>query len=261
LDRALLGLGEEELALVVMALVARKTGPALVGNVADLPLVDVLQMLCMQRKNGVLEVKSGTRRIQVQLTQGCLEMAVLHSARQEHWLGRYLVAEELITRQDLEMLLRNRSDGYLLGRQVVALGYATEEEVERALARQTEDILYEALRWPHGTFVFRAGARLFKSFESKNRLNASGVIMEGLRRIDEWRLFERKIPHLDIVLNPCTTAAATVLFEELSTEEAFVYSLVNGLRSVRNIVDEAELDSFTACQYLHRLVQVGLVAR
>lgn len=260
-DRALAEMSGEELASMAMSLVARKTGPALAGNLEQLPLIDVLQTLGMQRKSGVLEIVSGTRRIMVQLTQGYLEMAMLHGASAEHWLGRYLVAEELITRQDLEMLLRNRSPSYLLGRQVVALGYASDEEMDRALARQSADILYEALRWQYGAFVFRTGARLLEISGSGNRLDVGGLIMEGLRRVDEWRVFEREIPHLDIVFEPRFPLGAAISFEKLSTEEDFVYRLVNGRRSVRRIVEESGFDSFSIYQYLYCLIQAGLVVR
>jgi CheY-like chemotaxis protein len=260
-DRALAEMTDEELASMAMSLVARNTGLALAGNLEQLSLIDVLQTLGMQRKSGVLEIASGTRRILVQLTQGYLEMAMLNGASAEHWLGRYLVAEELVTRQDLEMLLRNRSPGYLLGRQVVALGYASDEDMDRALARQSADILYEALRWQHGAFVFRAGARLQRISGSANRLDVNGLIMEGLRRVDEWRVFEREIPHLDIVFEPRPHLGAAMPFEQLSTEERFVHQLVNGRRSVRRIVEESGFDSFSIYQYLYCLIQAGFVVR
>ena len=60
-------------------------------------------------------------------------------------------------------------------------------KLRRALIRQTSELLYEVLRWPKGRFTF-SKATIEQPDVARLGLPVASIVMEGFRRVDEWRL-------------------------------------------------------------------------
>ncbi|MCP4677184.1 MAG: response regulator [Deltaproteobacteria bacterium] len=231
--------------------------PALVGNVSAIPLSDVVQLLSMQRQSGILDVVSYGSAASVQFHRGKIRMAVARGVRSEFLLGRYLVEEQMLSRQDLDLLLSSRTGPHLLGEQLVKLGYITDEELTKVLGRQTTDIVVELLRWSFGKFFFHPGREIPGSSQAGNSLDATTVVLEGLRQVDEWRLIEQEIPSFDSV--PYVVSGSLFDVSDLSQEEALVLGFVDGERKIRDVISAADMGSFSVCNILYRLVSVKLI--
>ncbi len=231
--------------------------PALSGNTSAISLSDVVQLLAMQRQSGLLEVVSNGAAATVQFNRGAVVMAVARDVRPEFLLGRYLVEEEMLTRQDLDLLLSNRTGQKLLGEQLVKLGYITDEELSKALGRQTTDIFLELLRWKRARFFYRPGRQIADAAQTSNRFDVTNLVLEALRQVDEWRLIEREIPSFNSV--PTIVPGSLTDTSELSAEEARILALVDGARTVRNIIEAMDMGSFAACNILYRLASVKLI--
>jgi CheY-like chemotaxis protein len=240
---------------------ANTGGPALLGELSAVPVAEIMQLMSLQRQTGAMEISSAGSQVSVQLRNGKVEIAVARGVRPEFLLGRYLVEEDMVSRQDLELLLRNRTGTRLLGDQLVKLGYITEDDLARVLTRQTSEILYEVLRWREGRFRFRPGLEIPGSAQAGCRLEVSNLVMEGLRQVDEWRLIEREIPDFGAVFERASGQAALYDARDLSYEESTILDLVDGAHTVRDIVDASSMASFTACKILYRLLSVKLVRR
>ncbi|MCA9607153.1 MAG: response regulator, partial [Myxococcales bacterium] len=182
----------EELATLVPG---RDGEIALRGRTEHVPLGEVLQLLTQARQTGVLEVekrpsRSG-RAISVCLEEGRVQLALGRVHEQEFRLGRYLLREGLVEREDLDRILTNRTaQRGLLGMRLVKLGYISADELQKALVQQTSELIYEALRWPRGDFRFVRFASRPEARDANLALPVASILMEGLRRVDEWRLIE-----------------------------------------------------------------------
>src|SRR5690606_4160127 len=105
------------------------------GELEHVPLGEVLQLLTHQRQTGILEIekhrsRSG-RAVAVCMKEGRVDLALGRVEEQEFRLGRYLMREGLIEREDLERILEGRAQPgarRLLGAQLVKLGYVSSEE-------------------------------------------------------------------------------------------------------------------------------------
>jgi CheY-like chemotaxis protein len=230
------------------------------GRLEHVGLGDMLQMLQHQSQTGLLEVDHEGRGIVICLRQGMVDMALAQHQEREFMLGRYFLEEELVDREDLDMLLRNRRGGNrLLGSQLVKLGYITQEDLHQALVRQTSELVYEALRWPHGQIRFERQADRPEAKDARLGLPISSILMEGLRRVDEWRLIEEQIHSFDQVLIPDLEALAATGTSRMSREERVVLEAVDGERSVREIVEATAMGSFEVCKILFQLMTSRLV--
>jgi CheY-like chemotaxis protein len=231
------------------------------GSIAYFPLSDILQLLAMQNRTGVLRVSSDQSDVSVQLRKGCIEMVVGKGIPDEFLFGRYLVQEEMISRQDLDQLLSSRKGSRLLGDQLVKLGYLTKEDLARILRRQTTGILIEVLGWTEGSFSFYPDEELEGLSVTGNRIEIAGLVMDGLRQVDEWRVIERKIPDLDVVFEPLEARGSFFIPADLSYEESFVLGYVDGKSTVREIIQAVDMGSFKTCKILYRLLSIKLIER
>ncbi|AKF07801.1 two-component response regulator [Sandaracinus amylolyticus] len=235
------------------------------GRIEHVPLGEVLQMLQHLRQTGVLEVRrSGAdeaRTISVCMSHGTIDLALGRDQDQEFLLGRYLLEEELLDRDDLERLLSARAPGprTLLGTRLVKLGYLSHEELQRALVRQTSELVYESLRWKKGSYRFVRFATRPEALEARLGLPIGAILMEGLRRVDEWRLIEEQIRSWDDVLRPDRDAIAAIDLDRLAPEERSVLDAIDGEKSVRAIASQLGMGSFELGKILFQLLTARLV--
>jgi DNA-binding response OmpR family regulator len=245
-------------------------GAALRGNLAQVPIAEVLTLLQQQRQWGVLSVTrvaenqphGDEQRIELCFKQGKIELALASGLGEEFLVGRYLVDANALSRADLELFLKSRSPSKPIGEQLVKLNYCTEPELKSALARQAAERTYELLRWPAGRFSFTATRELAPlALDAALGLDVDGVLMEGFRRVDEWHLIEREVDDFDAIYLRNEEAVQNVGKARLTREELAILELVNGKNSVKDIVRQSRMGSFDVSKMLFRLLSIKLIRR
>jgi CheY-like chemotaxis protein len=242
---------------------------ALQGNLARVPVAEVLTLLQQQRQWGVLRVRRGGQsneegtHIDVIFKQGKVELTLAEGLSEEFLVGRYLVELQALSRQDLDLFCKSRGPATKpIGEQLVKLSYVTEPELKQALARQTSERVYELLRWPAGRFSFHATRELPPlALDAALGLDVDGILMEGFRRVDEWHLIEREIDDFDAVYLRNEEAVQNVGRARLTREELAILELVNGKHSVKDIVRQSRMGSFDVSKMLFRLLSIKLIRR
>jgi len=230
------------------------------GNLRVIPLAEVLQVLQLQRQTGTCLVTSGKVEVAVSFREGLIDLARSKGTADEFRLGRYLVEEGIVSQAEVDNILQDKSGPRtLLGQALVESGLITEEDLRRALIRQTSELIYEVLRWPDGRFSFSITP---PDASEQNRLGlpVASIVMEGFRRVDEWRLIEESI-HFDEVLLRDQVAVDALGSEKLTRQEQLVLDAIDGQRTVREIIAGVVVGSFDACKILYQFLQSRLVRR
>ena len=130
--------------------------------------------------------------------------------------------------------------------------------MKEALLRQSSELIYEALRWPDGHFEFSLQREGPVAARARLGASVAGIVMEGFRRVDEWRVIEAKIGSFDAVLLSDDAASGA---EKLTSQEMRVVGAVDGARTVREVVAASHLSSFDACRVLVQLLGARVVRR
>jgi CheY-like chemotaxis protein len=243
---------------------------ALRGNVAQVPIAEVLTLLQQQRQWGTLIVERSDagqeQRIEICFKAGRVELALAQGLGDEFLLGRYLVDQGAMSRDDLDLFLKSRSQapGVVkpIGEQLLKLSYFNEGELKNALKRQSAERIYELLRWPSGRFRFVASRELPPlAIEATLGIDVDAVLMEGFRRVDEWHLIEREVDDFDAVYLRNEEAVQNVGKAKLTREELAVLELVTGKNTVKDIVRQSRLSSFDVSKMLFRLLSIKLIRR
>jgi DNA-binding response OmpR family regulator len=242
---------------------------ALMGNLSIIPIGAVLQLLQIEAQSGVLLVTDGTIEVTITIGQGLIDLVQARNAGAEFRLGRYFVELGLVTPEDIDRLLRDPLSGQeagasrrkLLGDLLVDSGRVTPEQLRDALARQSSELVYDVLRWPRGRFEFRSEPPPSLASSARLALPVASVVMEGFRRVDEWRLVESGLGSFESILLADVGAVDAVGIGRLAVAEQKLLRMVDGERTVREIVDHSHMSSFDACKILFQLLESRLVRR
>ena len=234
---------------------------ALAGNLAVISIAEILQMLQIQRLSGALTVTSKNRQVTIFVRLGDIDLATSRGLREEFLLGRYLVEDGAIGRQRLEEILADKSSVLPSGERLIEEGGVQPEAIDRALKRQTAELVYECVRWTRGRFSFVAGAGSAVAERARLGVSVNTLIMEGFRRVNEWRLIEGSFDFDDVLYPDPVAIERTRDSANLTPRERELLARVDGERTVREIVDDIEGSSFELSKIIFQLLQSRLIRR
>jgi DNA-binding response OmpR family regulator len=239
-----------------------KTREVLAGDISVVSIAEVLQLLDLQRQSGALSMFTKHSEVTLYIRQGRVDFASSRGMRGEFLIGRYLVDIGAVTREELGNVLDHRAGTRrLLGELLIQLGMVTEEQVRRALARQTSELLYEAVRWNAGRFAFTVGAENPAAAKAALGMETGPLVMEGFRRVDEWRLIEGSFDFDEVLFKDAVAIDRMGEETNLTRQERNVLEAIDGERTIREIVDAMNLSSFELCKILYQFLNSRLVRR
>jgi hypothetical protein len=238
------------------------TRDVLSGDISVISIAEVLQLLDLQRQSGALRMFTRKEEITLHIRAGNLDWATFRGLSDEFLVGRYLVGSGLLTREGLSKGLEAHARSQdLLGEALVKLGLVSEAQVQRALIRQASELLYEVVRWNSGRFSFSVGTDNPIASKAALDLETGSLVMEGFRRVDEWRMIEGSFD-FDEVLFPDPVAIERLGGNSnLTFQERAVLDAMDGERSIREIVGSMGGSSFDLCKIVYQFLNSRLVRR
>lgn len=231
------------------------TRSVLTGDLSSISLADLFSLLNLSKKTGALRCTQGAETRTVLWEQGEIVFARSNSVRDS--LGYFLVRRGLITEEQNAESARRITPDTRHGKVLVRLGYITTEQLWWAVKNQVLEIVYGLFHWTTGFFEFLEG-----KVESREKItlaiSTTKVVMEGIRRLDEWRKFTSRITDPGMVLEAVPGKAPGAAREHDPTpDERKVLSLVNGSRTVEEVAllsGQGEFESYAA---LYEAVRLG----
>jgi CheY-like chemotaxis protein len=232
------------------------------GDVTRLPIGAILQLLQMENQTGVLVVTHGKSEITTTMRNGLIDLVQSRGAGDEFRLGRFFVEAGLVTPREIEELVASRGDGAQpLGDLLVKSAKVSDAQLRAALLRQSSELVYEILRWQSGHFVFKNEPPPTLASSAGLGLPVASVVMEGVRRVDEWRVMEAKVGTFDEVLVQDAMALEKLGDQAIPRGERTVLEAINGERTIREIILLTHMSSFDACKILYQFLEARLVRK
>ncbi len=148
-----------------------------------------------------------------------------------------------------------------LGVRLLEAGKITPFHLKTALTRQSSELLYEVFRWPNGRFELKREPPSERADSAHLALPVASVVMEGFRRVDEWRVLERTLGSFDAVLVRDDVAFGGLDAKSLPAKERTILGLVDGERTVRGIITASNMSSFDACRVLVQFLEARVLRR
>jgi hypothetical protein len=168
---------------------------AFTGDLENLPIVDIIQLVHTTRKSGIFSIKGGQRESKIVFSNGNIVGAnhINDSVR----IGTVLVKMGAITIDDLKQALvavnvaaGNRKPLMAL---LIQMGKLKREDAKRGLKKLVEMTIVELMGWTKGTFTFDTDTAIYSSesgatfgdMEQDVGVDAQMVLMDALRIFDE----------------------------------------------------------------------------
>jgi CheY-like chemotaxis protein len=229
------------------------------GELGTIALAEILQVLAMQRQTGVLHITNNRTAITISMRQGLIDLVQSKGASDEFRLGRYFIEKGLVTREMIDSVLKSRTAaGGLLGEKLVEAGLIMQQDLTDALNRQSSELIYDVLRWPYGRFSFTREPFRTEAESAKLGLSVSALVLEGFRRVDEWRLMESTI-NFDQVIGVNQVMLEGLGLDQLTRAEKLVLASVDGNRTVNEVIQESAVSSFDAIKTIYQFLQSRVI--
>ena len=226
------------------------------GNLSGFSLGELLQSLAINNHTGTLSITApdGTKKL-LYFSKGDIRL-FSHGKPAAPRIGEILVYQGMLNESQLEKALAKQEEtGVMLGKILLQEGHVSEDDITQALKGKIQEEIYDLFLWSEGEFEFQVDHCPEDLFDSLQRsvtlaVNPNSVIMEGLRRLDEWGIISSWIQTNDEIF-----AKTDVEPEGESPYEATVYQLVDGKRSVNDICKEFFGTRFEACRAIYQLLE------
>jgi tetratricopeptide (TPR) repeat protein len=230
---------------------------AIRGNLSEVGLPDVLQLLAMGGKTGCLSVSDRSHFGYIFFERGRICYASIVNRRDR--LGDVLVKNQVISPEQLTAALevQARTPNRRLGEILLSRGDISREQLEQHIRLQIEEAVYFLFTWSQGTFSFEPDQRPEEGTMTVS-INPENLLLEGARRVDEWSLFEKKIPSLDMIF-AVETGRTIPADLTLTDEQRRLLPLLDGRHTVLDLIDESGMVEFDVGKALFGLIQAGLV--
>ncbi len=228
------------------------------GNLANFRIIEVMQMLGLQRQSGKLVITRGSESGEIYFLDGDIVFASSScnggTSPFETLLRRSCRLKDDQVARALNIVQKSSGpiDSALAKEKVIdAKAFAA------CLRSHTEREVYKAMAWREGDFFFEKSAP--PSFANPVRLKVDDLLLEGARRSDEWMLIQQKIPDFTVLFEPLIADAVELTKRGLSDTDTAVFALVDGKRSVQSIIDASCLGEFEVAKSLFILLSVNLI--
>src|SRR5512140_3741592 len=209
---------------------------SLSGNLRTVSFPDILQLLATGKKTGILECRTSSRQKEVAFKDGNIIYASSVNSS-EDLLGNMLLKRGKISKADLERAITmHKQTGRQLGTTLIDMDLFERAEIASVLKMQIEEMVYNRVSWREGDFIFHE-ATAPKNAPFLTELSTMTVIMEGTRRIDEWIEIQKVLPPDDVLLRIAKTPQTNAEELTLSIDEFRILSLINGERTLPQLLD------------------------
>lgn len=224
------------------------------GQLRNVPLGEVFQVLATGHKVGTLEVTRGAQVAVLQLDRGRILYA---SLRPGVHLGEVMIRMELLSSDEVQSILASQAHehaGAPLGYAALRLGLVDADDLAAAVRRQVEEVVAELLSWRDGSFAFSEAAVDRTYVPDGQAVDAMGVLMDVVAQLESsdaasvpfGAVFER-------VGDPTAVTLPVGAWELLAH--------VDGRRSTRSVAAEVDMPRQRVRAVLGQLEALGVVRR
>ncbi|HUP48715.1 MAG TPA: DUF4388 domain-containing protein [Thermoanaerobaculia bacterium] len=224
------------------------------GNLKTMLPGDLLQWLSLGQKTGTLVVARQAVEKKIFFRAGRVISSASNDPRE--YLGQFLLSHGFLTEEELRKAMEVQlQSGILLGKILVTIGLITEMDLQRLMRVKAEEEIYDVFLWQEGEFHF-VDDELPQMQMIPLKIDVTGIIMEGTRRVDEWPRIREVVEHdgmVPVMEKPVEPAA------DLDEVQRTVVHVIDGKRNITEIMLESRAPSFVVCSTIYSLVREGFV--
>ncbi len=263
------------------------------GDLKEFGVPEIFQLLEQQGKTGCLNIKTDIKEVEIYFREGMVVGALPCGEKPWDHLVGILVRVGYLSEEDVRRLQKRQAKDLTSLREILR-GEALlgPREIDVLLREAIEELLFPIFQKRRGEFFFLQDKKLPSDWELREAVAPEPLVLEGLRKTDEWPLLKKRIgsfqevPQRKLALHGSGRLPwkkrVKVLWDRvrhrpedetsewldesllegepsLSSAEKAIYSLIDGRRNIEEIIHVSLLGEFSACQAFLSLLDRGWI--
>jgi curved DNA-binding protein CbpA len=228
-----------------------------IGRLSETRLPTLLRALQHAQATGALTITRNDQTKVIYFKAGDIVFA--SSRYEDERLGELLLKWGKITFAQYETSVRlltetKKQQGTIM----VEEGFLTPKELFQAVIGQVKEIIFSLFTWLDGDYEF-----VMQALPSEEviplRMSSGALIYEGIRRIHDFSRLCRLLPPLDTVVTMSTKPRDLFQTVAIRRDEQQLLLLIDGVKTIRELVYAATLPSLRAFQMIYFLLAAGII--
>ena len=227
------------------------------GNIRDYSLPKVLVQLNRKRATGTLSVSTPNFTKKIYLIKG--DAVFASSSYEDDRLGEMLLKAGKITVEQYDKSVEilkatKKRQGAIL----VELGYLIPKDLFWGVKYQVKEIIYSLFQIGDGEFDFAEGDVPTQEVITL-KMSMGNLIYEGVKKIENWTRIRQEMPDTGIVLRLSEDPLSLFQNVELSPNDKKMLPMIDGRKTIKEIVDSSWTNSFEAMKTIYVLWSIGIL--
>ena len=247
------------------------------GTLREFKVPDILQLISLQKKTGILTFNSQEGFITLIFEDGFIIGIDAFPKKLEMRVGNVFVKQEIISEEMLQRALSiQKRTNQKVGEILIGMGLIDEKIIPEVLKIQATQIVLSLFNWKKGEYNFKVLDYVDKELRLLAPIAVDNLIMEGVQMLDEWPLIKKVIPSEDIVFEPVFLGSKKIaLISEydddlqskdsntlyLTETEVNLLKHINGKNTVKDIVELGLFTEYKIYKNLFNLFNKGLMKK
>ncbi len=229
---------------------------ALEGNLSAFGLSEILQLIAVQQKSGMLSVTSEDRSMVMFFRDGSIVSTRDRRRRGGDPLKDFLTRYGILSQTDLirimDISVKSKLD---MTEVIISENFLSEEELRKHYRNQIQEAVHEMLTWEQCSYKFIPSEEILAGMKTWGEFNIEGILMESMRRIDEFPQMFKEFPEISIVI----TRSEEQEPEDISTNERIVLDLLDKEQTIDYLVAHGKMPVFEVYEALKHLKEKELI--
>lgn len=227
------------------------------GSIRNNSLVKLLVYLNRNRMTGTLSLETPVFTKKAYISKG--DAVFASSTFEDDRLGEMLIKAGKISVEQYDRSVELlKSSKKRQGAILVELGYLTPKDLFWGVKYQVKEIIHSMFLIEDGQYEFAEGGIPTEEVITL-KMSMANLIYEGVRKIDNWTRIRNEMPETDSVLKLSSDPLTLFQQIELSSQDKKILSLVDGKKTIKNVIDGSWMGSFEALKILYVLWSLGMV--
>ena len=231
---------------------------ALKGNLQDFTTAQLLNLVNIARKTGVLKVEGKEKAI-ISFLDGKLIYAETDDMRGD--LGQVLYRAGKLNKKQATLIdekLQGQSDRHL-GHRLIKSKLISQTDILESIKQHILTVIYSLFAWGDGTFNFHAEPEPAAS-RIRIPLDLDLIIVEGSRRLQESERLNDELPDLNIRFQFVPRPENRLGKMNLTQDEWRIINYISPKNTIQQIAHANQLSDFEVRRTIYGLMEAGLIA-
>lgn len=225
------------------------------GSLSEFRLAEILQLVAVQQKTGLLRLARGTQIVTFYFERGVLVSTLDRRQKLQDPLVDFLLRTGYLQAPMVDFLrMRVEESKEDLTTLLQGERFLNEEELRTALEDLAQELVHKTFTWREGTYQFIAGGETLEGIAFHLKMKIDGLLMEGARRADEWPRLVEKLPGPDVLLD-----AVSNLPTDLGGRPYEVLNQLQEVLRLGELVRRSRVPEFEVYEIVAQAVDAGIV--